>query len=312
MPFAILLESPPPQAKEREPKFIRTKTMAKAGYPRLKELVDRAISTSEEKCIIWKCNSKRPYPQLKVTDNDIGINKETILIHRAVAQYVLKRKLIYHEKCKEVVDHHCGEKKCINPHHLFVMSPRENNEKKHWLKVSNKDRFILSAWLKGLNCSTQGKHQRRHAAINFLEFINKGINTKDVLINLHTKSSDEINNNVQEWKTLLLKSVEKELLKTSTVNDRVSHVKDLLKFVKKPDLCEIIKREEESQKKHLNVVEQADRESSKGGLLALESGKRSMVNTYNEICDAALSLPPKLRAMLAERLFKSLDSIKQE
>jgi len=31
-----------------------------------------------------------------------------------------------------------------------------------------------------------------------------------------------------------------------------------------------------------------------------------MVNTYDDIFDAALSLPPGLRAMLAEHLFKSL------
>ena len=36
-----------------------------------------------------------------------------------------------------------------------------------------------------------------------------------------------------------------------------------------------------------------------------------MVNTYDEIFGAALSLPPGLRAMLAEHLLKSLDSIKQ-
>jgi len=34
-----------------------------------------------------------------------------------------------------------------------------------------------------------------------------------------------------------------------------------------------------------------------------------MVNTYDEIFGAALSLPPGLRAMLAEHLLKSLDSI---
>jgi putative addiction module component (TIGR02574 family) len=36
-----------------------------------------------------------------------------------------------------------------------------------------------------------------------------------------------------------------------------------------------------------------------------------MVNTYDEIFDAALSLSPGLRAMLAEHLFKSLDSQNQ-
>jgi putative addiction module component (TIGR02574 family) len=36
-----------------------------------------------------------------------------------------------------------------------------------------------------------------------------------------------------------------------------------------------------------------------------------MVNTYDEIFDAALSLPPGLRAMLAEHLFKSLDAQNQ-
>ena len=36
-----------------------------------------------------------------------------------------------------------------------------------------------------------------------------------------------------------------------------------------------------------------------------------MVNTYDEIFDAALSLPPGLRAMLAEHLFKSLDGQNQ-
>ncbi len=36
-----------------------------------------------------------------------------------------------------------------------------------------------------------------------------------------------------------------------------------------------------------------------------------MVNTYDEIFGAALSLPPRLRAMLAEHLLKSLDSTKQ-
>jgi putative addiction module component (TIGR02574 family) len=36
-----------------------------------------------------------------------------------------------------------------------------------------------------------------------------------------------------------------------------------------------------------------------------------MVNTYDEIFDAALSLPPGLRAMLAEHLFKSLDAENQ-
>ncbi len=36
-----------------------------------------------------------------------------------------------------------------------------------------------------------------------------------------------------------------------------------------------------------------------------------MVNTYDEIFGAALSLPPGLRAMLAEHLLKSLDSTKQ-
>lgn len=32
-----------------------------------------------------------------------------------------------------------------------------------------------------------------------------------------------------------------------------------------------------------------------------------MVNTYDQVFHAALSLPPGLRAMLAEHLFKSLD-----
>ncbi|MEH2059917.1 MAG: addiction module protein [Nostoc sp.] len=36
-----------------------------------------------------------------------------------------------------------------------------------------------------------------------------------------------------------------------------------------------------------------------------------MVNTYDEIFDAALSLPPGLRAILAEHLFKSLDAENQ-
>lgn len=36
-----------------------------------------------------------------------------------------------------------------------------------------------------------------------------------------------------------------------------------------------------------------------------------MVNTYDEIFGAALSLPPGLRAMLAEHLLKSLDSLQQ-
>ena len=36
-----------------------------------------------------------------------------------------------------------------------------------------------------------------------------------------------------------------------------------------------------------------------------------MVNTYDEIFGAALSLPPALRAMLAEHLLKSLDSVQQ-
>ena len=36
-----------------------------------------------------------------------------------------------------------------------------------------------------------------------------------------------------------------------------------------------------------------------------------MVNTYDDIFDAALSLPPGLRAMLAEHLFKSLDAQNQ-
>jgi putative addiction module component (TIGR02574 family) len=36
-----------------------------------------------------------------------------------------------------------------------------------------------------------------------------------------------------------------------------------------------------------------------------------MVNTYDEIFGAALSLPPGLRAMLAEHLLKSLDSVQQ-
>ncbi|MBO3457235.1 addiction module protein [Aetokthonos hydrillicola Thurmond2011] len=33
-----------------------------------------------------------------------------------------------------------------------------------------------------------------------------------------------------------------------------------------------------------------------------------MYSTYDDIFDAALSLPPGLRAMLAEHLFKSLDA----
>ncbi len=36
-----------------------------------------------------------------------------------------------------------------------------------------------------------------------------------------------------------------------------------------------------------------------------------MVNTYDEIFNTALSLPPGLRAMLAEHLFKSLDAENQ-
>lgn len=36
-----------------------------------------------------------------------------------------------------------------------------------------------------------------------------------------------------------------------------------------------------------------------------------MVNTYDEIFGAALPLPPGLRAMLAEHLLKSLDSVEQ-
>jgi putative addiction module component (TIGR02574 family) len=36
-----------------------------------------------------------------------------------------------------------------------------------------------------------------------------------------------------------------------------------------------------------------------------------MVNTYDEIFGAALSLPPGLRVMLAEHLLKSLDSVQQ-
>ncbi len=36
-----------------------------------------------------------------------------------------------------------------------------------------------------------------------------------------------------------------------------------------------------------------------------------MVNTYDEIFNAALSLPPGLRAILAEHLFKSLDAENQ-
>jgi putative addiction module component (TIGR02574 family) len=36
-----------------------------------------------------------------------------------------------------------------------------------------------------------------------------------------------------------------------------------------------------------------------------------MVNTYDDIFNTALSLPPGLRAMLAEHLFKSLDAENQ-
>lgn len=45
---------------------------------------------------------------------------------------------------------------------------------------------------------------------------------------------------------------------------------------------------------------------------ALSPRKTSMVNTtYNEIFGAALTLPPGLRAMLAEHLLKSLDASEQ-
>lgn len=37
-----------------------------------------------------------------------------------------------------------------------------------------------------------------------------------------------------------------------------------------------------------------------------------MVNTYDDIFGAALSLPPGMRAMLAEHLLKSLDAAQQE
>lgn len=36
-----------------------------------------------------------------------------------------------------------------------------------------------------------------------------------------------------------------------------------------------------------------------------------MYSTYDDVFDAALSLPPGLRAMLAEHLFKSLDAHNQ-
>lgn len=36
-----------------------------------------------------------------------------------------------------------------------------------------------------------------------------------------------------------------------------------------------------------------------------------MINTYDQVFNAALSLPPGLRAMLAEHLFKSLDAQNQ-
>src|SRR4028119_1086982 len=108
---------------------MSSKTMAKAeaGYPCLKELVDRAIATSEEECIVWKCKSKTPYPQLSVTDKELGIKNKNTRINRAVDQYVLKRQLSQDEE----VDHGCNNVKCINPYHLFVMPKIENLQKKH-------------------------------------------------------------------------------------------------------------------------------------------------------------------------------------
>ncbi len=235
---------------------------AEAGYPRLKELVDRAIATSEEECIVWKCKSKTPYPQLSVTDKELGIKNKITRINRAVAEYVLKRQLRPKPK-EEVVDHHCREKKCINPYHLFVMTPRENNEKKHWSRILHDDRLIISAWLKPSKYSNQTKNQKRCSVIQFLEFINNDIKIEDGLKTLHHESSDEISNIVQRWNTHLLKKVDNKSLTPSTVRGHVSYVRNLLNFVKDLNLIEILQREEESQVKQLNVVAQAKEESSK-------------------------------------------------
>lgn len=235
---------------------------AEAGYPRLKELVDRAIATSSEECIVWKCNSKTPYPQLSVTNKELGIKNKITRINRAVAEYVLKRQLRPKHK-EEVVAHHCREKKCINLYHLFVMSPRENNEKKHWSRILYDARLIISAWLKDPKYSNQTRNQKRCSAIQFLEFINNDIKIEDGLKTLHHESRDKISNIMQKWNTHLLKKVDDKSLTPSTVSGHVSYIKNLLSFVKNTNLLEILQREEESQVKQLNVVAQAKEESSK-------------------------------------------------
>lgn len=224
--------------------------MEKAGYSLLKGLVNTAIATaSKEECIVWECKSKTTYPQLMVTDDDIGIKNKVTRINRAVAQYVLKRQLSQDEE----VDHDCNNVKCINPYHLFVMSKIENLQKKHWKKISFDDRLIINSWIKEVKISNQTINQKRSSATQFLDFTNYSLHMLSITRN------DKTNIILKKWEMHL----STKQLKESTIKSHLTYIRNLLCFIKKHNFNEILQREQEVYVEPLNVVEQAKEELSK-------------------------------------------------
>jgi hypothetical protein len=214
---------------------------AGAGYPRLTNLVREAIENSQEKeCIIWSCDSKEPYPQLSVTDENLEIKNKITRINRAVAQYVLERQLSEDEE----VDHGCRQTKCINPYHLFVMSKPENGKKKPQRRLCIEDWLIINVWLK----EAKSSNNKRSSVMQFLEF------KKYSLQDLHTTSNDEINIILDTWNTHL----SERKIKNSTISQHIKYVKQFLGFIKKHNFDEMLQREKEVYVEHRNVVAQKE------------------------------------------------------
>lgn len=264
------------------------KTMAKAGagYPRLQELVDRARANLEEECIVWQCKSKKDYPQLMVTDENIGIKNKNTLINRAVAQHVLKRPL----SGSEEVHHECRQTKCINPYHLFVMSKPENLAKKSLSRLSIDDLLVINVWLKEVKSSQ--RNNKRSSVMQFMEFTNYTLQV------FYTTNDAEINIIIGTWNTHLFSE---KTIKNSTINTHIKYIEEFLVFIKKHNLDEMLQTEKKVYSQHRNVVDQAQEQEK----ISKKNSDARFENIMNK---------NELTALRSERdeLRKEVDRLKSE
>lgn len=79
------------------------------------DTVDKLVEVNEDGCFVFPYLEHQGYPQLQT-------GGRYILVHRMVKSYQLEKDL----RSDEIVHHKCGNKSCVNPNHLQVLTAGEH------------------------------------------------------------------------------------------------------------------------------------------------------------------------------------------